>query len=115
MEIPQDAHSLEVFSIKNNEAFIGYKLLNNNFHYIQVPYTDPFSIANMKKLIHLRTKLEFYKKLDKKLTKVLNAELEIEDWSDEVYEKINKLERELENLKTDMDLPDELWNEDETK
>ena len=32
--------------------------------------------ANRKKLIQLRTKLEFYKKLDKKIEKVMNAELE---------------------------------------
>ena len=69
--------------------------------------------ANRKKLIQLRTKLEFYKKLDKKLEKVLNAELEIEDWSSEVYGKISRLETELDDLKMEMDLPDEEWDEDE--
>jgi hypothetical protein len=46
--IPNDAHSLEVFSIKDCEespsgkqAFIGYKLDNGNFHFIGVPYTEP--------------------------------------------------------------------------
>ncbi len=38
-EIPRQAHSLEVFHIKNNEAFIGFKLPNGNFSFIQVPYT----------------------------------------------------------------------------
>lgn len=44
--IPSDAHSLEVFAIKDSEdspsgkqAFIGFKLSNGDFHYIQVPYT----------------------------------------------------------------------------
>jgi predicted component of type VI protein secretion system len=69
--------------------------------------------ANRKKLIQLRTKLEFYKKLDKKLEQVLNAELEIEDWSSEVYNKLSGLENELDDLKMEMDLPDEEWDEDE--
>ena len=69
---------------------------------------------NRKKLIQLRTKLEFYKKLDKKLEKVLNAELEIEDWSSEVYGKISILETELDDLKMEMDLPDVEWDEDES-
>jgi hypothetical protein len=63
--------------------------------------------ANRKKLIQLRTKLEFYKKLDKKLEQVLNAELEIEDWSSEVYNKLSRLENELDDLKMEMNLPDE--------
>lgn len=70
--------------------------------------------ANIKKLIQLRTKLEFYKKLDKKLEQVLNAELEIEDWSSEVYNKLSRLESELDDLKMEMDLPDEEWDEDES-
>jgi len=69
--------------------------------------------ANRKKLIQLRTKLEFYKKLDMKLEQVLNAELEIEDWSSEVYNKLSRLENELVDLKMEMDLPDEEWDEDE--
>jgi len=46
--IPNDAHSFEVFAIKDCEesptgkqAFIGFKLDNGNFHYIGVPYTAP--------------------------------------------------------------------------
>ena len=70
--------------------------------------------VNEKKLIQLRTKLEFYKKLDKKLDKILNAEIEIEDYSSEVYGKIQRLETELTDLKCDMDLPDDRWVEDES-
>lgn len=68
---------------------------------------------NRKKLIQLRTKLEFYKKLDKKIEKVLNSELVIEDWSEEVYSEISSLENELDDLKQEMNLPDEEWDEDE--
>jgi archaellum component FlaC len=69
--------------------------------------------TNREKLIQLRTKLEFYKKLDKKLEKVLNAELGVEDWSGEVYSKISRLETELDDLKLELNLPDEEWDEDE--
>lgn len=65
-----------------------------------------------QKLIELRTKLKFYKKLDKKLVKVLDAELDIEDWVNEVYNKINSTEIELESLKMEMDLPDDEWDDD---
>jgi hypothetical protein len=47
-EIPNDAHSFEVFAIKpcsnsptGKQAFIGYKLNNDDFYFIQVPYTEP--------------------------------------------------------------------------
>lgn len=38
--IPHDAFNLECFAIKNGEAFIGYKLPNGNFHFVQIPYTE---------------------------------------------------------------------------
>lgn len=48
LHLPMDAHSIEVFAIKDSEdsptgkqAFIGYKLANGDFHYIQVPFTEP--------------------------------------------------------------------------
>ena len=69
--------------------------------------------ANEKKLVQLRTKLEFYKKLDKKIEKVMNAELELDEWANEVYGKISRLENELSDLKCEMDLSDEQWDEDE--
>lgn len=69
--------------------------------------------ANKKKLIQLRTKLVFYKKMDKKIEKVMNAELELDDWSNEVYGKISRMENELSDLKCEMDLSDEEWDEDE--
>jgi hypothetical protein len=39
--------------------------------------------------------------------------LEIEDLSDEVYNKLSKIEVELDNLKMEMNLSDEEWNVDE--
>ncbi len=47
-EIPADAFNLEVFAIKKSEvdglqAYIGFKIPNGNFHYVQVPYTEPQS------------------------------------------------------------------------
>lgn len=36
--IPGDAYDFEVFHIKEDQAFLGFKLANGNFHYIQVPY-----------------------------------------------------------------------------
>jgi len=71
--------------------------------------------ANKKKLIQLRTKLNFYHKLDKKLNQIMNSELEIDDYSTEVYTKISSLEVELHNLKIEMDLSDIEWDKDETE
>ncbi len=46
--IPNDAHSFEVFSIKDckesyseKQAFIGYKISNGNFYTLGVPFTEP--------------------------------------------------------------------------
>ena len=46
---PADAHSFEVFAIKDckesptgKEAYIGYKLANGNFHFVGVPFTEPY-------------------------------------------------------------------------
>lgn len=57
-----------------------------------------------KQLIELQTKLEFYQKLDKKIDLVLNYELDLDDWSKEVYYKILRLENEI----TDLDLEIEI-------
>ena len=44
--IPSDAHSFEVFAIKDcdesptgKQAFVGFKISNGDFHFIGVPYT----------------------------------------------------------------------------
>lgn len=34
--IPEDATNVELFAIKNEEAFIGFNLPNGNFEFIQV-------------------------------------------------------------------------------
>lgn len=36
--IPPDAHDFEVFHIKEDKAFLGFKLANGGFHFVQVPY-----------------------------------------------------------------------------
>ena len=53
--IPIDAHSFEVFSIKDSndsptgkEAYIGYKIENGNFNFISVPYTEPKEESKIK-------------------------------------------------------------------
>lgn len=67
--------------------------------------------ANKLKLAELRTKYQFYKKIEKKLEKVMNAELEIEDWQEEVYSKIALMEIEIEDLKIEMDIPDSEYSD----
>lgn len=46
---PNGAHSFEVFAIKDceesptgKEAYIGCKLANGNFHFVGVPFTEPY-------------------------------------------------------------------------
>lgn len=68
---------------------------------------------DQKVLIQLRCELSFYKKLSKKIESILNGEITIVDYDDEVYNKIYKTETKLENQKFKMNLPDELWDEDE--
>ena len=53
---------------------------------------------NQVELIELKTQLAFYKKLDNKIDLVLNAELELEDWQEEVYRKIIGLENKVSDL-----------------
>jgi hypothetical protein len=44
----------------------------------------------------------------------MNAELELDEWANEVYSKISIMENELSDLKCEMDLPDDKWDEDES-
>ena len=66
-----------------------------------------------KKLIQLKAKLELYRKIDNKINQVLNAELEVEELSEEIYNEIAGLEEAIFNLKIDMDLSDAEWSQDE--
>jgi len=52
--IPNDAHSFEVFAIKDSkdsptgkQAFIGFKLDNGNFHFIGVPFTESLNMVRV--------------------------------------------------------------------
>lgn len=68
---------------------------------------------NQIKLIQLRAKLNFYKKLEKKIDSIMEGDLEIDDYSTEIYNKNRKLETELDDLKVEMNLYDEEWDKDE--
>lgn len=57
---------------------------------------------NEKKYIQIKTKLEFYKKLDRKIDLVIDTKFTIEELSNEVYAKIKDLEKEFNNLKIDL-------------
>lgn len=69
--------------------------------------------SKRKKLIQLRAELKVYKEIDIKITAVLDAKVVVEDLSEEIYNKVSRLEEELDNLKMDMNLPDAEWDEDE--
>lgn len=69
--------------------------------------------ANQKKLIQLRVELNFYKKLEKKIDSIMAGELEIDDYSTSIFHKIRKKETELDDLKIEMNLSDDEWEQDE--
>lgn len=55
--ITNDAHSFEVFAIKDSQdspsgkqAFIGFKIDNGDFHFIAVPYTEPIKYMNEEQI-----------------------------------------------------------------
>ena len=70
---------------------------------------------NQIKLIQLRLKVNFYKKLEKKIDSIMEGDLEIDDYSTEIYNKNRRLETELDDLKVEMNLSDEEWDKDEYK
>ena len=67
---------------------------------------------NQIKLIKLRAKVSFYKKLEKKIDSIMEGDLEIDDYSPEIYNKNRRLETELDDLKVEMNLSDEEWDKD---
>ena len=68
---------------------------------------------NQIKLIKLRAKVNFYKKLEKKIDSIMEGDLQIDDYSTEIYNKNRRLETELDDLKLEMNLSDEEWDKDE--
>lgn len=68
---------------------------------------------NQIKLIQLRAKVSFYKKLEKKIDSIMEGDLEIDDYSTEIYNKNRMLETELDDLKVEMNLSDKEWDKDE--
>ncbi len=69
--------------------------------------------ANRKKLIQLRAKLSAYKNFEEVIDKVLNGTIEAEDLSGELYSEVRVIESELDDLKMEMNLDDDQWDEDE--
>ena len=68
---------------------------------------------NQIKLIKLRAKVNFYKKLEKKIDSIMEGDLEIDDYSTEIYNKNRRLETKLDDLKVEMNLSDGEWDKDE--
>jgi hypothetical protein len=46
--IPENAYDLEVFAIKGKEAFIGFKIANGKFSFVQIPYTEPVNNEHLE-------------------------------------------------------------------
>ena len=68
---------------------------------------------NQIKLIKLRAKVNFYKKLEKKIDSITEGDLQIDDYSTEIYNKNRRLETELDDFKVEMNLSDEELDKDE--
>lgn len=49
---PSDAYDFEVFHIKENTAFLGFKIGNGDFHFVQVPYNPG---KHQAKVIQMQT------------------------------------------------------------
>ena len=54
--------------------------------------------CQLNQLKELQTKHEFYTKLNDKLNLILNSELDLEDYAEEVFTKMEMLDREILNL-----------------
>ena len=69
---------------------------------------------NEKKLIQLREKLSAFKNFKERVEKVLETDIDaLEQLSEDLYYESNQIEKELDDLKMEMELPDERWYEDE--
>lgn len=97
-------------SIETFEKAVLEKLLVD---YPRVTLSENSVAPNLKKLIQLRERLNNYKEFDKKIDDLLNAVLEVDDFSKDIYIKIGDIETELDNLKIEMNLSDVEWEEDE--
>ena len=63
-------------------------------------------------LLELKIRIDFYKKLDKKIDRVLQGFLQIGDWQDEAYVKLRTLESEYFEIRLESGLLDEDESED---
>lgn len=65
------------------------------------------------KLAVLREQSKFVNRLDKQMTKIMNAEIEIEDFNDYIFRVKEILEEKLEDYKCELDLHDDEWENEE--
>lgn len=83
------------------------EFLNNDavqhFQIVQFPLNLTEITTEEAKAKELKNKLSFYQKLNNKLDLILNNKIDIEDYSQEVYDKIEQLEEEVLNLQMKID------------
>ena len=60
---------------------------------------------NEKKLIELQVKLNFYKKLEKKIESISKEKIHFKAWIGEVREKNKKFEKKIKDLEFDINCP----------
>lgn len=106
--IPNDAHSFEVFAIKDSvdsptgkQAFIGFKLDNGNFDFIIVSYTEP-----IKKEKNWFSK--FFKSFMEKLNQEHECSIVYNDWC-MYHAKRKTLKSRLKLLKISMNFSYEVY------
>ena len=61
----------------------------------------------MSELELLKAKLAWTKELSLKIDKILNAELDIEDYSSEIFFEINKIENKIDDLEFELEMDSE--------
>lgn len=66
---------------------------------------------NIKKIIQLRSELKLLETIDGLCDDLMNGKLEVEDFVQEIYSKRNIVENEIDNLKCEMNIPDEHWDD----
>lgn len=66
-----------------------------------------------KELIQLRERLNNLKRFEVYVERIFEDELDLDDLNSILYNEIQTSDEKLNNLKIEMDLPDERWDEDE--
>lgn len=76
--------------------------------------TIDLSEMKIKRLIQVRQELMTLKNVETSIEQIMNAEIELSDYNETIYNQINQLETELVDLKCELDIPDAEWDEDES-